>query len=271
MSQSDRSSLNPKAAFARRDLYTLSGAQPAWEASLAAVSDDILGPGGVHSEDAKLLLLLLSFLSTSDKIPVNLFRGAVPRKRWNAQGKIEEVDAVHAGLAPELRSFLSHTPRLSNSFHELDLLSAISKNHHDQTYTLDDALASRVRERLRLEDHSFWRCQALLVAYRAIPWKYIESTYVQANEESSYSSNTVTALRIRNYSFRTSNTPCRHSKIATNPCLPVLEPTLYSRLSKHLDFLTWHGNALLLVKRKFLRVVWRTGTFIVVLLNHKVS
>ncbi len=122
-----------------------------------------------------MLLVLLCFLAPSAKIPLDiLFSGATPRKRWNVHGEIEETDAIHAGLAPELGSLLSDIPRLSNAFHELNLLSALSKNSA-QTYTLDEAVATRACKSLPPEHFSFWKRQALVVTYRAIPWKYIES------------------------------------------------------------------------------------------------
>ncbi|KAH6973893.1 hypothetical protein BKA56DRAFT_108563 [Ilyonectria sp. MPI-CAGE-AT-0026] len=175
VSQSNRSSLKSKASCVRGDLHTVSDAYPAWKTpSLVAVSEAVPELGGIHSEDAKVLLVLLSFLSTSDKIPLDLlFRGAAPRKRWTAQGEIEGVDAIHTGLAPELCSLLSDMSRLGNAFHEPDLSSAVFKND-DQTYTLDKVVASRARERLSAEELSFWRRQVLIVAYRAVPWKYIE-------------------------------------------------------------------------------------------------
>ena len=151
-------------------MHTISEAEPTWKApSLAAVPGSI----DIRSEDAKVLLILLSFLATSEKIPLDLlFRGATPRKRWNELGEIEEVDAIHAGLVPELGSLLSDIPRLNNTFHELVLSSAVSENS-DQVYTVDEAVA-RVHESLSPELHSFWRYHALVIAYRAIPWKYIE-------------------------------------------------------------------------------------------------
>jgi hypothetical protein len=159
-----------------RALHTVSEAKPAWKApSLAAVSEAILGSSHIHSEDANILLTLLSFFTTSEKIPLDLlFRGGTPRRRWTVQGEIEGVDTFHAGLAPELGSLLSDIQRLGNAFHELDLSSAVSKNS-DETYTLNEAVAGRVRGSLSPELLYFWRYQALTVAYRAIPWKYIES------------------------------------------------------------------------------------------------
>lgn len=153
MSRSDQRNLPSRTVPARRDLDTPSGAQSAWHSSLAAVCEAV-GLGGTSSEDAKILLLLLSCLSPSDKIPLDIFRGAMPRKRWTAEGEIEEVDAIYVGLAPELRNLISDNPRLRNAFHQLDLISAISKDP-DQTYALDKAVASYVRESLRAGDLSF--------------------------------------------------------------------------------------------------------------------
>ena len=147
---------------------------PSWRYPSPA-SEAVPGSSASHSEDANTLLLLLCFLAPSTKVPPDiLFRGATCRKRWNVQGEIEETDAIHAGLAPEVGSLLSDIQRLSNAFHELHLSSAVSKNS-DQTYTLNEAVASRVRGSLPLNHFSFWKCQALIAVYRAIPWKYTES------------------------------------------------------------------------------------------------
>ncbi|KAI5455731.1 hypothetical protein BGZ63DRAFT_368306 [Mariannaea sp. PMI_226] len=176
MPQFSQISLNPSAASTRRALRTAAETEPAWKApSLAAVSESVPGSSHIHSEDANILLVFLSVLAISEKIPLDLlFRGATPRRRWNVYGEIEEVDAVPAGLAPELCSLLSDIPRLDNAFHELGLSTAVSKKS-DQTYILDEAVASRIRERLSTENLSFFNCQALIVAYRAIPWKYLEA------------------------------------------------------------------------------------------------
>jgi hypothetical protein len=142
--------------------------------SLNAASKTLPRPSNTHSEDANILLVLLCFLATREKIPVNLlFRGAKPQKRWNVHGQVEEMDAICAGLDSELGRLLSDIPRLSSAFNELDLSSVVSK-HSDQTYTVDEAVVGRIRKGLSPELHAFWRCQALILAYRSIPWKYIE-------------------------------------------------------------------------------------------------
>lgn len=146
-----------------------------WKApSLGAVFEAVPGSSDIHSEDANVLLVLSSFFTSSEKIPLDLLCcGATPRRRWTMEGGVEKTDTVRAGLAPELCSLLSDISRLTNALHELALSSTISKDS-DQTYTLDGAVASRVRKRLSADHLSFWKRQALIVAYRAIPWKYIE-------------------------------------------------------------------------------------------------
>ncbi|KAF5974095.1 hypothetical protein FBULB1_7927 [Fusarium bulbicola] len=134
----------------------------------------LLGSPTTFSEDASILLAFLSVLAVSEKVPLDLLsRGATPRRRWNMHGEMEEVDTIPSGLVPELCSLLSGTSRLSDAFHELELSSAVSKNI-DETYTLDEIIASRIRVRLSPENRLFYRSQALVVVYRAIPWKYIE-------------------------------------------------------------------------------------------------
>lgn len=175
MLQAKRRGNEPTLAPTRRALHTTSKLSPPWRnPSLVAASEAASAWSEIQSEDAKILLVLISFFSTVDKIPINLlFRGAAPCKRWTAQGGIEEVDAIHVGLAPELLDFLSDITRLERSFHSLIPSSAVSKDH-EQIYTLGKAAANHVRERLSAEDLLFWKYQALIITYRAIPWKYIE-------------------------------------------------------------------------------------------------
>ncbi len=120
-----------------------------------------------------LLLVLLCFLASSE-VPLDLLsRGASPRRRWNAHGEIEEKDALHFGLTSALVDLLSSITRLNNAVGELVSLSAISKNS-DQTYMVNRAVQTHVFNILPPGLHSFWRLQALVVAYRSIPWKYLE-------------------------------------------------------------------------------------------------
>ena len=163
-----------KLAPLNRNIHTVSGTASHWKAPSTAVAAKALpGPEAFHSEEAKLLLLLLCFLASLE-VPLDLLlRGASPRKRWNEHGEIEEMDACRAGLLPELVHLLSNTAKLTNAFCELLLLSAISRNS-DQTYTLDQAIRSHVFDSLPSEFHPFWRLQALVVSYHSIPWKYVE-------------------------------------------------------------------------------------------------
>lgn len=129
---------------------------------------------GNSSEDGKILFVILAFLATGEKIPKELLiRGSSRRKRWNTYGKMKEVAAIDAGLVSELSDLLSDTIRLNDAFRELLQLSVISEVSND-IYMIDSDVAARVRVRLCSEIVTFWEAQALMVAYRAIPWKYIE-------------------------------------------------------------------------------------------------
>jgi len=146
-----------------------------WKApSVAAASGALPGAIEAHSENAKLLLVLLCFLASS-KVPIYLLHGgASPRRRWNDHGEFEEASAAHVGLHSELVDLLSSIAELDSTLCELMSISAISENS-DQTYTLNRAVQDHVSNYLPPELHSFWRLQALIAAYRSIPWKYIES------------------------------------------------------------------------------------------------
>lgn len=148
---------------------------PAWRASaLEAASQSLFDESSTRSEDASVLLVLLSFLSPCEKIPMNLFvRGSTPRKRWTVEGKIEVVKATRVGLASEMVDLLSNAQRLTVAFVELCRSAAVLK-YPDETYHLNEDMSARVHRSLDPDSLPFWRRQALIVAYRAIPWKYIE-------------------------------------------------------------------------------------------------
>ncbi|KAJ4132713.1 hypothetical protein NW754_015529 [Fusarium falciforme] len=165
---STRSSVEP-------DTLPVGMSSSAWRSSaLEAVSSYLFDEHSSRSEDASILLVLVSFFSPYDKIPLDLLvRGSTNRRRWTADGKIETVDAIPVGLVPELAELLSDASRLSNIFEELCRVSAILK-YSDDAYHLNEDMSARIHESLDPKGLSFWRQQALIVAYRAIPWKYIE-------------------------------------------------------------------------------------------------
>ncbi|KAG6367498.1 hypothetical protein INS49_001688 [Diaporthe citri] len=137
------------------------------------------GLGDLTTEDTRSLGLLVSFLSPSYKITHDfLLRGGSPRKRWTPGGGIEEVDAITAGLSPELTGLLSDPPRLSNS---LRALSTTILKRSDQAYILDVEAAKRIRRDLSTEALASWETQVLIVAYRACSWKYIEPSNFDAS------------------------------------------------------------------------------------------
>lgn len=146
------------------------GSEPTNAAEMASKTSAGLDDSAI--EDARSLGLLLSFLSPSDKITHDfLLRGGSLRKRWTPDGGIEEVDAITAGLSPELTGLLSDPPRLSNALHALST-TVLKKS--DQAYILDPEAAERIREGLSKEALASWKTLVLIVAYRACPWRYIE-------------------------------------------------------------------------------------------------
>ena len=169
-------SLKSGAASVRRELHTSPEVRPSWRnPALVHAARAVPELDNRYSEDSRIVLVLLSFLSTEDEIPLELLsRGATPRERWTEQGEIETVNALDAGLDPELCTLLSDTPRLHNILQGLVPSSTILQSH-DQTYTLNEPLANRIHHGLPTEDVDFWKLQALILAYRAIPWKYAES------------------------------------------------------------------------------------------------
>lgn len=137
----------------------------------------VSGARKIHSleaaPDTDVLLPFLSFLSPCDKIPLDLFKGALPRKRWTVQGGVEDVDAARMGLDPTLLGLLSDRSRLRNCLSELHSSSSISE-HDSEAIGLERDVVDRLRKGLSVEDADLWKVQALLVSYRAIPWKYLE-------------------------------------------------------------------------------------------------
>lgn len=168
--------LQDRADSTQRYVRTMSQADDVWRmAFTSAIPKDILPSPGEYSKDTNILLTFLSFLSIPDKVPLELLiRGSTARKRWSAEGRVEEWEADRNDLSQELCTLLSDTSRLQSSFDELTLSSAASDNG-DGTYTLDKSIQDTATANLSAEAISFWKCQALVVAYRAIPWKYVES------------------------------------------------------------------------------------------------
>lgn len=147
------------------------GCEPTRKAEVT--SEKSAGFNGSTTGDARLALLL-SFLSPACKITHEfLLRGGSSRKRWTISGGVEEVDATTAGLAPELAGLLSDTPKLINA---LNSLAPAMLKQQDQGYTLDIDAVKSIHQDLSAEALVFWKTQALIVSFRAIPWKHIESS-----------------------------------------------------------------------------------------------
>ncbi|KAK2812071.1 hypothetical protein FQN50_001782 [Emmonsiellopsis sp. PD_5] len=157
----------------KRYLHLGSNTSSGWKASsMAAVFEVLSESKGDHSELAGVLCVLLCFLARSE-VPLQLcLRGATPRKRWSNHGDIEVMDALDVGLVPELVHALSHPTDLNDALRELQSFSAVSKS--DSTWLLNPTVSTRILCSLPLKFHPFWRQQALIVAFRSIPWKFLE-------------------------------------------------------------------------------------------------
>lgn len=172
---SDRYDMQYRAS-SERDVCTGPKADALWKTtSLNATSKAISRSHTLYSKDTGILLTFLSFLSTSNKVPLDLLiRGATARKRWSAEGSIEEKEANHNDLSRELCTLLLDPTRLQSSLNKLASSSAVLDNG-DGTYTVNESIANDIAENVSAEVISFWRCQALVVVCRAISWKYIET------------------------------------------------------------------------------------------------
>lgn len=119
----------------------------------------------------KDLLILLCFLADS-KVSIDmLHRGGTPRKRWTEDGRIGDMSALHDIT---LQLLLSDLSALKEAMNGLQRRSAVSVDMGG-TYTLRPDIKATVLEELPSADFLFWRRQALIIAYRAVPWKYLET------------------------------------------------------------------------------------------------
>jgi hypothetical protein len=145
-------------------------ADATWKTLSKAIAEQAR-PGLVRTDES-LLLILLCFFNDEVSLDV-LSRGASPRKRWTRQGEIENIGPSRMGLAPDLQFLLSDRTRLEIAADELEKHSAITKNFNE-TYTVISVIRNHILDQLPRQLHSFWRLQALIIAYRAVPWKHLE-------------------------------------------------------------------------------------------------
>lgn len=139
------------------------------------------------SDDANILFLLLSRLAVKEPIPLAmLLLGTTSRKRWTQAGGVADVEATDVGLSSELARFVSDPKRLDDAFRELGGCQPSSwttasplRLLEDGLYSIDEAVANRLNDELHLSTAvaTFWKEQALIVSYRAIPWKYLETSH----------------------------------------------------------------------------------------------
>ncbi|GKT54677.1 NB-ARC domain-containing protein [Colletotrichum tofieldiae] len=134
----------------------------------SAASDPI---GHQPPDDADLLLVLASFLAPGKEIPLDLFiRGAGARTRWGSDGKPTESRSL---VDAELSSVLADRPKLENAFKMLCSVGTIKKINSD-TFSVSTDVSEAILISLDNDQRQFWKQQALIVAYRALTWKYLE-------------------------------------------------------------------------------------------------
>ncbi|EPE06738.1 hypothetical protein F503_03165 [Ophiostoma piceae UAMH 11346] len=173
-----------------RHLASIPTPASAWDVDVSWISPSLLAAhAALHStaeaglsDDAYILFIVLSHLAVKEPVPpVMVLRGASSRKRWTQAGEISNTEATDVGLAPELASFLSDATRLDDAFRELGRCQHVGtaepgavRRLEDGLYCIDEAAARRLSDQLSSALLTFWEGQALIVAYRAIPWKYLE-------------------------------------------------------------------------------------------------
>lgn len=126
----------------------------------------------MESDNAYLMATLLSFFAEHENSLDLLCRGGSPRKRWTEAGSIMETNAVDSGLCHEL-SCICSTNNLKIALGELCSISVISWIS-DDSFSLNDTTRHEIRSNLPPSLESFWSLQAFIIAYRSVPWKYLE-------------------------------------------------------------------------------------------------
>ncbi|KAK2022215.1 hypothetical protein LX32DRAFT_657868 [Colletotrichum zoysiae] len=124
--------------------------------------------------DVNNLLTLSSFLAPAREIPLDmLHRGATPRKRWDKKGGIaSRASDVDPGLA----SLLADRNRVSCVVQKLWQSGEAARcPTAPESYIISEETRRRIQDNLNGEHQTFWKTQALLVAYYALSWKNIEA------------------------------------------------------------------------------------------------
>jgi hypothetical protein len=122
------------------------------------------------SVDAEPLIILLSFFANQEVSVDLLCRGTSPRKRWTDDGEISYVDPATLGLSDVLIQTCS-TEILTKTLFKID--SAITWKSAT-TFSLTKEQRDRTLKLVPSSLYPFWSLQALILACRSVPWKYLE-------------------------------------------------------------------------------------------------
>ncbi|KAF4436591.1 TPR repeat:NB-ARC [Fusarium austroafricanum] len=155
--------------FSAADETRVYAADPIWTTSASSFDMD-------QYTEAKLLLILLSFLSDSHVSTDMFSQAAMPRRGWATDGRVETLSSEWV-----LGHILPTNATLQAAFDSLVDLSLVSSTA-DATYSVNTDTRTMILNTLPVELHSFWRQQALYVACAAIPWKYLHPPNLEIRE-----------------------------------------------------------------------------------------
>ncbi|WQF76964.1 Putative tetratricopeptide-like helical domain superfamily [Colletotrichum destructivum] len=132
----------------------------------------------LSGNDVNILSTLSSFFAPEKEIPLDmLHRGATPRNRWSKKGDIQARDS---NVDSEVAAFLKDRNRVARALEKLCQSGEAAKppvaHMVPEWYTISQSLRERTLAKLDGEQRKFWKEQALLVAYYALPWKNIEAS-----------------------------------------------------------------------------------------------
>ena len=125
-----------------------------------------------ESDDASMLLLLLSFLNPSRIEEVMLCRGTSPQRRWNEDGTACEVNAEDEGVASDLVQLLQDEMRLDQAVEKLRSFSLISltmgKNDR-RLFLIHPLVQYCATQRIPSAKACYWTKQAISLVCHALP------------------------------------------------------------------------------------------------------
>lgn len=109
-----------------------------------------------------------------------LRRGVSTQRRWTRDGRLHLDPAASADLAPEVAQLISTESLLDRALAELIKAGAVSPDSDDNRLVTVDAtignglIAGATAPVPEVDLATVWERQVLIVACRAVPFKYLE-------------------------------------------------------------------------------------------------